>query len=86
MARAAVVGADLVDAALGLAAIRRDGRITTPESFAATIPPGTIARFAATSIDTLTALGIGREFLTAHAYAQIAAATRDAAQHPSTET
>jgi DnaB-like helicase N terminal domain len=58
-----------------------DGRTTTPETFAATIPPGTIARLAATSIDTVTALDIGRDLLADHAYAQITAAARGAEQH-----
>jgi replicative DNA helicase len=62
------------------------GRTTTPETFAATIPPGTIARLAATSIDTVTALDIGRDLLADHAYAQITAATRDAGQHHSPGT
>jgi hypothetical protein len=62
------------------------GLTTTPESFAARIPPGTIARLAATSTDTLTALDIGRGLLVDHAYAQIAAATRDAAQHHAPQT
>jgi replicative DNA helicase len=57
------------------------GRTTTAESFAATIPPGTIARLAATSIDTMTALDIGRDLLADHAYAQITAAARGAEQH-----
>jgi replicative DNA helicase len=64
----------------------RDGRTTTPETFAATIPPGTIARLAATSIDTITALDIGRDLLADHAYAQITAAARDAGQHQDPDT
>src|SRR5450755_1974900 len=62
------------------------GRTTTPETFAATIPPGTIARLAATSIDTITAMDIGRDLLADHAYAQITAAARDAEQHHPPET
>ena len=57
-----------------------EGRTTTPESFAAAIPPGTIARLAATSTDTVTALEIGRDLLADHARAQIAAAVNGSPQ------
>jgi replicative DNA helicase len=57
------------------------GQSTTQESLAGTIPPGTIARLAATPADPLTALQAGRALLAENAITQItarASAARDA--------
>ncbi|HEY1619733.1 MAG TPA: DnaB-like helicase N-terminal domain-containing protein [Streptosporangiaceae bacterium] len=60
------------------------GQATTPETFG--LPPGTIARLAATPADTATALETGRDLLASHARAQIAAARDAARQQPPPDT
>lgn len=60
------------------------GRTTTPDTVAAAIPAGTIARLAATRVDPLTALEAGRDLLAEHTRERIAAeraAAREARRH-----
>jgi hypothetical protein len=57
------------------------GQATTRQTLAEALPPGTIARLTAISVDTRTALAAGRDLLADHARAQIssqAAITRSA--------